>query len=56
MLPEGKAAGLPNPPRIYQGTTIKRLGIPMECAPESGLITESMQSGLRMIFSSDKIL
>jgi hypothetical protein len=56
MLREGKAAGLPNPPLIDQGTTIKRLGIPMECAPESGLISESTQSGLRMIFSSDKIL
>ena len=56
MLREGKAAGIPNPPLIDQGTTIKRLGIPMECAAESGLISESMQSGLRMIFSSDKIL
>jgi hypothetical protein len=28
----------------------------MECAQESGLINENTQSGLRMIFSSDKIL
>jgi hypothetical protein len=56
MLPEGKAAGIPNPPLIVQGATIKRPGIPMECAQESGLINENTQSGLRMIFSSDKIL
>jgi hypothetical protein len=56
MLPEGKAAGIPNPPLIVQGATIKRLGIPMECAQESGLINENTQSGLCMIFSSDKIL
>jgi hypothetical protein len=56
MLREGKAAGIPNPPLIDQGTTIKRLGIPIECAPESGLIDENTQSGLRMISWSDKIL
>jgi hypothetical protein len=55
MLPKGKAAGLPNPPLIVQGTTIKRPGIPMECVSESGLINENMQSGWRMIARSDKI-
>jgi hypothetical protein len=49
ILPEGKAAGTPNPPLIVQGTTLKRIGIPMKCAPESGLINENTQSDWRMI-------
>jgi hypothetical protein len=55
MLPKGKAAGIPNPPLIVQGTTIKRLGIPMECGQEFGLINENKQSGWRMIARSDEI-
>jgi hypothetical protein len=40
---------LPTRRSLVQGTTIKRLGIPMECARESGLIDENTQSGRRMI-------
>jgi hypothetical protein len=40
---------LPTRRSLVQGTTKKRLGIPMECARESGLIDENPQSDWRMI-------
>jgi hypothetical protein len=33
--PEGRAAGAPTRRSLVQGTTKKRLGIPMECGPET---------------------
>jgi hypothetical protein len=35
ISPEGRAAGPPTRRSLAQGTTIKRLGIPMECGPET---------------------
>jgi hypothetical protein len=56
MSPEGRAAGAPTRRSLVQGTTIQRPGIPMECAPESGLVDEHIQSDWRMIAGSDKVL
>jgi hypothetical protein len=49
MLSERRGGKVAYPPLIVQGKIKKRLGIFMECAPESDLIDESTQSGCRMI-------